>query len=260
MRKHERLLYLSASILGYFLISFFYIGLLGSLLQDEHMRSVSNIHAVVFLVILWFFIKYVHQKTNQIGWRDYFSFQLSDIKKFVIGGSLAMILGLLAFGFVISFEIKANFPLPIGKEIAQNMVKGLMTGFSEELFFRGLIFFSLFRILHKIFLSAVISSIFFAVVHLVGLEQSKLFVLSVNIFLGGLVLSYVYLISGSIWTAIGFHALNNFLVFCLESPNQTSTLANSSFFLVHSALLLIVAILLIVYVRQKKYQPESTIC
>lgn len=78
----------------------------------------------------------------------------------------------------------------------------------EEIFFRGFVY----RILVKtwsMWFGSLISAILFALFHFEFQSFIPLFIL-------GLILNYNYQRTGSLWTSIGFHALNNSVAFAIE--------------------------------------------
>ncbi len=252
MSKTERIIYLSASVLGYFFISFLYLGILGNFLKDLQIKMISNIHGISFLIILWYYFRFIHKKINQIVWKDYFSFSISDIKKFVFGVVLSIIISMMAYVVGLLFNLERDFLLAENKKTLQIFSNNFVVAFAEELFFRGLIFFSLLKITNRIFLSSVVSSLFIALIHFGSIDKDLALISMLNIFAGGLVLSYLYFLSGSIWTAIGFHAMNNFLAVAPDFYNQISPLAFANHLLLHSAILVFASAVLVVIANRKK--------
>ncbi|MFA5167458.1 MAG: CPBP family intramembrane glutamic endopeptidase [Candidatus Omnitrophota bacterium] len=113
------------------------------------------------------------------------------------------------------------------------LLTGLLIGFLEEFFFRGFIFRSLLRLLrNRVFLSVVITTSFYAIIHFIGLkkifvgpdpsfidglrligapflslaEWPKFWPQAVGLFLFGLALMGAAYRSGSLYPAIGLHA------------------------------------------------------
>jgi uncharacterized protein len=82
------------------------------------------------------------------------------------------------------------------------LVFGLIPAFSEELFFRGIVFNYLKDRLNSFTHAAVISSLFFAGMHME-------FVQLIPIFLLGFALAVVYHFSGKLWLSMVLHAANN---------------------------------------------------
>lgn len=256
MSKTERLIYLLVSVFGYFVISFLYLGILGNILKDTPPKLLSNLHVISFLLILWFYIRFIHRVINQIGWKDYFSFQLIDIIKFGFGMALILLISLLSAFVGFLFRPDGEFLLGSHEYDVLLIANSISIAFAEELLFRALIFFSLAKITNRIFLSAVLSSLFFALVHIGSVDKSLMFISLLNIFSGGLVLSYLYHLSGSIWTAIGFHGMNNILAFAPDFYKQSSHVDGTTHLLAHSVILLVVGAVLI-YIGQRKSEVLS---
>lgn len=82
------------------------------------------------------------------------------------------------------------------------LVIAILPAVFEELFFRKVIFGYLFSRTHSFWVPAILSSLFFA-----GLHNHILSF--VPIFLLGLALTYAFYVTGKVWVAMLFHALNN---------------------------------------------------
>jgi membrane protease YdiL (CAAX protease family) len=82
---------------------------------------------------------------------------------------------------------------------------------TEELFFRGLIFYTLFKTSKKFLLSAIISSIIFSLFHGLGHSINSEYQLFISYFVIGTILCSLFILSYSIWPCIVFHFTNNFL-------------------------------------------------
>lgn len=89
--------------------------------------------------------------------------------------------------------------------LAQLVGFGTVVPVSEEILYRGFIFTAL---RHHIGMpgAALVTSLVFAALHFYG------WIGLVNVFLGGLVLVYVFEHSGSLWPAVIVHAVNNITV------------------------------------------------
>lgn len=82
------------------------------------------------------------------------------------------------------------------------LVFGLVPAISEELFFRGIVFNYLKSKLNSFIHAALISSLFFAGMHMQIAQFIPIFIL-------GFALAVVYHITGKIWLAMLLHAANN---------------------------------------------------
>jgi len=83
----------------------------------------------------------------------------------------------------------------------------VLVGLSEEFLFRGYCFKVLLQTGDR-FLAAIISSIFFSLVHLQNPSVNLIAV--INIFLAGLVFAYMLIVTGNLWMPIGFHITWNY--------------------------------------------------
>jgi uncharacterized protein len=88
------------------------------------------------------------------------------------------------------------------------LVVGFLAPFIEEILFRGFIY----RVFIKkwpLWMGTVLSAGLFALVHL----QFQTFI---PLFILGLILNHIYQKTGSIWTSIAFHSMNNLLAFAVQ--------------------------------------------
>jgi uncharacterized protein len=93
------------------------------------------------------------------------------------------------------------------------VVFGLIPAFSEELFFRGIVFNYLKDRLNSFTHAAVISSLFFAGMHMQLVQLLPIFLL-------GFALAVVYHFSGKLWLSIVLHAANNSIQVIALSHHQ----------------------------------------
>lgn len=78
----------------------------------------------------------------------------------------------------------------------------------EELFFRGFIYRT-FTKTWPLWLASILSAVLFALIHFQIQTVLPLFFL-------GLILNYAYQKTGSVWTAVAFHSLNNTIAFTFD--------------------------------------------
>ena len=82
--------------------------------------------------------------------------------------------------------------------------------FVEELFFRGFVF-GLYRQRHPVWLAYLVSSVLFTVPHLLSIQMSlsQMAGLGVGVFMLGIVLAWLYDVTGSLLPGMLAHAVNN---------------------------------------------------
>ena len=137
-----------------------------------------------------------------------------------LGLSAAVLVGSLAFGMVYTatvsaFGLDVLKPVPIsGDLLGHGMTRVLNAGviiflgpFTEELFFRGFVFTALIIPMGAL-RAVLISAIVFALAHLS-------FATMVPIFVTGLLMSWLYLKSGSVWPPITVHVAQNLIAVLL---------------------------------------------
>lgn len=88
------------------------------------------------------------------------------------------------------------------------IVVGFIAPFIEEILFRGFIF-RVFIKTWPYWMGNILSAGLFALIHL----QFQTFI---PLFILGLLLNYTYQKTGSIWTSIAFHSMNNLLAFAVQ--------------------------------------------
>ncbi len=121
--------------------------------------------------------------------------------------------------FTLEYFIRGRTLLPLIHATPLAMLKELAVVFlspvTEEIFFRGLVL-SKFLENHWLPIANILQSLLFTAVHwpnwiwTQGLT-SNLIILSISIFVLGLLLGWIAFRTNSIWPAIGIHILNNFL-------------------------------------------------
>ncbi len=91
------------------------------------------------------------------------------------------------------------------------IVSSIYVAITEELFFRGLIFYSLLKIKGNFFLAILISSLVFSIFHSLGVSLINDYPTHVIYILGSIILCYIMILSQSIIPCIVFHFTNNLL-------------------------------------------------
>lgn len=84
----------------------------------------------------------------------------------------------------------------------------ILVGFSEEMFFRGLVVSTLESRGNGIFIVYLVSSLIFGLAHGANPNASVLGI--INIFLVGLLFTYMYLVTKRLWLSIGYHITWNY--------------------------------------------------
>lgn len=120
-----------------------------------------------------------------------------------------------------AFKAILNMPTP--KELLTCLLMtGIVAPLGEELLFRGIVMRFGSKLTHRLFASAIISGLFFAIFH----AQVYAFL---PIMLAGVVLSYIYYYNGSIWANIITHCIYNsiqVIIIYIASHNYISSHAN----------------------------------
>lgn len=114
---------------------------------------------------------------------------------------------LIPFLFFLLFKIfilneKVYFEFPATTEILKYSTALLFLALSEELLFRGVIFQSLIEKFNPLIISIIISLVF-SFLHLANFNSNSLS--TINTFIAGLLFSYMYIQTKSLWLPISFH-------------------------------------------------------
>ncbi|HOI31143.1 MAG TPA: type II CAAX endopeptidase family protein [Bacteroidales bacterium] len=250
MKKVEKLLILFIAVVGYFFLVFIQLGLVDELLKSLHLRIIIVINKVVFLIVSWFYIKAILNKLNLDDSKFKPNIKFSDIYYFLFGGAIPLVLSAASL-FIASIIFKEfDYQLIISTLTIKHFFEALVTAFNEELLFRALIFYSLYRITGKLFFSAFLSSIFFVFMHFEMIEEDIAYLYISNVLIGSLLLSYIYFLTKSIWSSIGLHALNNTIENVFDFTYEDNF--NKVLYLSAYTILLILIFLLFVYIQRKK--------
>lgn len=186
---------------------------------------------VVFLAILFFWVKVVHKQTitslttsrKKIDWkRVFFAFSL--------WGSIIIILTLISY-FLAPDDVQLNFklvPFLILVVVAIIMIP-IQTSF-EEYFFRGYLMQGLGAKFKNRWLPLIITSLIFGLMHLGNPEVKKIGHIILLYYIGtGLFLAVITLMDEGLELALGFHAANNLISALLVTADWTAFQTNSIF-------------------------------
>jgi membrane protease YdiL (CAAX protease family) len=180
----------------------------------QKLTFVSSLYLIA-PIIIWLFAKFKGVAFNSYGLSNLNQLFLSLLSGFALG-----ILGLLII-FLLEYALKMikfnweninqfwSISLPI-------LVLGLFIGFIEELIFRSFFIIELNQNFNLI-ISAVISSVIFALLHLIW-EQKQTLPQIPGLFLMGLVLAIAMIVNqGNLGLAWGLHSSWVFALSCLDS-------------------------------------------
>lgn len=96
-----------------------------------------------------------------------------------------------------------------------------------------------------------ITSVFFSIMHLGSISEDMVYISVANIFIGSILLCYLFSLTKSIWTSIGFHAINNVLSTIIIYPKQTYEYTAELALTLYTILLTLLLMGLIVYDLRK---------
>lgn len=165
---------------------------------------ISGVYGSILLNI------YIVQKFYKKGISDLgIKLENNYIKYFLYG--IIISTSLLIFQNILQLILKlSSFQIIYSKNITFiilfNILVSFLFGFIEELLFRGFILQNLFEDFSKN-VSIIVSSYIYAQLHFLRFDLSlkEIILPIIGLFLVGLVLSYAYLLTNSLWMSIGMH-------------------------------------------------------
>jgi len=117
-------------------------------------------------------------------------------------------------GAIISITATLVYTVPLQSTVQGQilLIVGLPPIF-EELIFRVMIFLAVYRVTHSMYAATIIQAVFFALYHFV--RQPDLAYLIV-LFIGGIVLQWIFILSKNILSSMLAHAMGNLRPYLLE--------------------------------------------
>lgn len=187
---------------------------------------IGNILSFLIVVVTTLGVIIFNKKVNKLGAKDY-GFHLKKIDKSIVigfGVSILIISAVLLIAHIF-FNIQTEW-IGLKNDFQKPLLLSLIVTFLiavwEEVFFRGLIYNTLFKNNFGFHQSALISTIIFSLVHWSSFDmQTTSWFWYLGIALIGYILVILYSYTNSIWTAIIFHFSWNFLVdLMVENENE----------------------------------------
>lgn len=191
------------------LLAFYFLGL--DIKNVDHGITTTQ-HVIISLftlagtiLIIYFFKSIVDKESfRSLGFYNHDTFKL------FLGGLLTgfIIISIGFFTLLIFKQIQIHSVNTIFPEIVLCLILFLSVSISEEIFFRGYVLRNLLLSINS-WISLLISSVFFSVVHIFNSDISCMGLL--NIFLAGVMLGIPYLYTHNIWYSISLHFSWNFV-------------------------------------------------
>jgi len=154
---------------------------------------------------------------------------------------------------------------PSGHVDVSNIVGILIVSpLEEELLFHGFIFYILVRRTGQVVESAVMCNIFFGLFHLlnvIGSQYNSTYIF-LQVFLGvlvGIVYSFRFLVTGTLWESLGLHMMNNAFSSFLSPRRAFLTLDYVALFIELSTCVVYIYLLRMSYVKVKAIYPPQKI-
>ena len=191
---------------------FLFFGLLKSILTSYDIPYAVNLLTFLLPIIVYYVLKLLQKRFNHFN----ISIHLTDNGKFLLPVLVGLSIGSILFCIIIFISIASESIqdvkfIIINKKAAEIFFSQIIISTCEEFFFRGFLFLSILIQTKKILFSALISSIFFSLIHFQSYSLIDGWYIYLGIFSGGMVFCYLYLIFRSLWITISLHFINNFI-------------------------------------------------
>lgn len=260
MLKWHKILLILPSLMGAFLL-FTLCGLIPNILANNGYSVLAFSLRFLIIPLTPLYIWFLNEQINQVELKQVIGKTRTLFQSFIFGFSIGIavvFLSELLLFFTSDFSFHLNDSISIPKTIGI-ILTSLIVAYFEELIFRGFVFITLLKTTNKFLISVIVSSLLFSILHFQGFTGSSIFLYHCNIFLGGILLCFVFLLTKSIWAAIGFHfsfnSLNNIDLFYLNDKQEVTDKAMSEQILVYQTLLLLIIIIVIITLFHKYFTP-----
>ncbi|KKC30495.1 metal-dependent membrane protease [Caldanaerobacter subterraneus subsp. pacificus DSM 12653] len=200
-------------------LAFFIIGLIGGYLKytaqklylllmvgEERFYLFTTISFLSTVIMITLMLKFIDKKKfKDIGFTSLKYGYKNLIVGFLIGAfSIAIIVLILYILGAVTIERNSNIS---AYYLLWGMYAFILVGLEEELMSRGY-FINALNQMERPWVSVLISSIIFSLMHI--LNPNIVFLGLLNIFLIGVLFSYMYLKTGNLWMPIGYHISWNY--------------------------------------------------
>lgn len=238
-------------------------------LNETGHQWLSLISNTLLAVLIFLFVWWFNKKVNRLKPEDYGFNAGLFVRNFLTGIFFCVLISSSTLIVALFFNAPIEFVPLIDNysfALAEFVLANLVVAVWEESYFRGLVVNILLQ--HNISFkwTAVISSAFFTAVHFgsYDLEQTTPYWI-LAVFLLSLILLYLYVLTQSIWTSIGFHFFwdsiflsldtseNEFGLIRMESYSQNSILIDNI-----SIVILIIFIGAFLMVKGRRIAPGVT--
>lgn len=175
-----------------------------SLVSSVRPELITPLGGIAATLLIWMLLK--KRSLRDLGMRV----TLTGVREFGAGivlglGFMSMIAGILAAAGAVTLRINPSWS---ASGLLWSLMMFIWVGFSEEMFFRGYIMKTMEALKYRLPFAYILSAILFALIHLGNNDISALAVF--NLFLTGLLFSYMFAITGNLWMPIGYHFAWNY--------------------------------------------------
>ncbi|MCP1310758.1 CPBP family intramembrane glutamic endopeptidase [Paenibacillus tyrfis] len=175
-----------------------------SLVSSVRPELITPLGGIAATLLIWMLLK--KRSLRDLGMR----LTLAGVREFGVGivlgfGFMSIIAGILVAAGAVTLRINPSWS---ASSLIWSLIMFIWVGFSEEMFFRGYIMKTMEALKYRLPFAYMLSAMLFALIHLGNNDVSALAVF--NIFLIGLLFSYMFTITGSLWMPIGYHLAWNY--------------------------------------------------
>lgn len=162
-----------------------------------------------FIIAIAIMLKFIDKK-------DFTYIGLKSLRKYskdlwigLLAGAVFIVLNILILIVLGQASLSNSLLHPnLSRSVVTGFLLFILVGLAEEMLFRGYIIMAVQQ-MKRWWLSALVSALIFALTH-GALNDNVSWLAVLNLFLGGLLLAYIFIRTGSIWMCVGFHITWNY--------------------------------------------------
>ncbi|WP_054972466.1 CPBP family intramembrane glutamic endopeptidase [Paenibacillus sp. A3] len=174
------------------------------LVSSVRPELITPLGGIAATLLIWVILK--KRSLRDLGMR----LTLAGVRELGYGivlgfGFMSMVAGILVAAGAVTLRVNPSWST---SGLLWSLMMFIWVGFSEEMFFRGYIMKTMEALKYRLPFAYMLSAMLFALIHLGNNDVSALAVF--NIFLIGLLFSYMFTVTGSLWMPIGYHMAWNY--------------------------------------------------
>ncbi len=184
-----------------------------NLLRTNHFEVPALLGNLLIIPASWLYVRFLDRSINHIELKNFFPNPLRCLNAIGLAVIIAcsiFFFSLILVAIILDVRVVINTDTTL-KSCISVFLTSLIVAFYEELFFRGFIFVTLYKVTHSFWLSLVVSSVLFAGLHNLS-NNGQFFALNfAHVLIGSIVIGGLFFYYGNLWGPIVLHALFNIL-------------------------------------------------